>query len=194
MQDVKNKRAQSSLLLSLVALNLAIGGLVSFMKLPVYLDSTGIVLATLLLGPGWGVLCALLTVGIGFFVINPYLPAYVGTSILIAITVSTLRRFNMFANRWRAVGSGLVVAIVAATASAPVTAILFEGATLSGNDALTALFLKTGKGVLTSVFLSGFSSEPIDKILVCLISFQVLIALPQGFLRSYGLQSFRDAS
>ena len=51
----------TSLVIAFTALNLTIGGLVAWLKLPIYLDSTGIVLASLLLGWRAGVACAVLT-------------------------------------------------------------------------------------------------------------------------------------
>jgi hypothetical protein len=46
---------KTSLVLAFVALNLTVGGLVSWLKLPVYLDSLGIVMATILMGWRYGV-------------------------------------------------------------------------------------------------------------------------------------------
>ena len=182
-----------SVTLSLVALNLVIGSLVSFAKLPIYLDSIGIVISTLLIGWQFGIICALLTIGIGFFLINPYLPAYTCTSIGIVLSVAILRRLNGFSSYIKVIICGFIIAVVSATLSAPVTAFLFEGSTLSGNDAITALFLHVGHSIWRSVFLSGLSSEPFDKILVCLISFQILKAIPKTFIDRYGFKNFRNA-
>jgi len=181
-----------SIVLSLVALNLVIGSIVSFLKLPIYLDSLGIVIATLLVGWPWGVLAGLLTVGLGFFLINPYLPAYTGTSLGIVFCVALMRKMNLFSSSLRAAVSGCVVALVSATLSAPVTALLFEGSTLSGSDALTAFFLHTGQGIWKAVFLSGLSSEPVDKVIVCVVAFQILRAIPQKFVDANELKNFRN--
>lgn len=192
--EIKNQKygKKMSITLSFVALNLVIGSLVSFLKIPIYLDSLGIVLATLLIGWHHGILCAILTVGIGFFLINPYLPAYIFTSLAIATTVYFLRKINFFSSCFKTIISGLIIAVISATFSAPITAFLFEGSTLSGNDGITAFFLTTGRNIWKSVFLSGLSSEPSDKIIVCLIAFQIMKSIPDRFINKNSLRKFRD--
>jgi len=180
-----------SVALSLAALNLVIGSFVSFFKLPLYLDSIGIFTATILLGWRYGVICALLTVSAGSLLINPYLVFYAATSIGIATTVYILRRLNLFRNYATVIISGIVVAVVSAMLSAPITAYLFEGSTLSGTDALTAYFMATGRTLLNSVLLAGISSEPVDKIIVALASYQLLKSLPLSFIEKHRFNRYR---
>ena len=180
-----------SLVLAFVSLNLTVGGLVSWLKLPVYLDSLGIVLATILLGWRYGVLCAVLTCLIGFFS-RPFLPFYTGTSVAIALTVEFLRQRNMYRNLGLAVVSGLVLAFVAAVCSAPVTAIVFGGVTASGSDLVTAFFRSAGRSLLESVMISGFTAEPVDKTLVTLVAFFSLRGLPERFLSNFQLRGISD--
>jgi len=181
-------RTRASLLLSLTALNLSLGAFVSYLKLPIYLDSVGLLLATITLGLPWGIACGLLTVSVGFVLINPYLPAYAGTAIAICLATELLFRVRMFDNWWRAVISGLVIALVSAAISAPVTTYLFGGITLSGVDALTAYFLATGKTLIDATFVSGLSSEPIDKVLVSLIAYFTLRRIPRRIASQFGLR------
>lgn len=186
------KSKKISVTLSLVALNLIIGSLVSFFKLPIYLDSIGIVTATILLGWRYGILCSALTVSIGFFLINPYLPAYLATSLSIVLFTHILRSYNFYATPTRVCISGLLIALVSAIVSAPVTAYLFSGSTLSGSDILTVYFLSVGNTILNSVVLSGLSSEPIDKIIVSIISIQILKSIPSSFIRRHDFNTYKD--
>ena len=181
-----------SLLIAFVALNLSIGGLVSWFKFPIYLDSLGIFLATVLLGWRYGLVCALATVALGFFLVNPYLPFYVGTSIAIVFCVEALRRRNLYRNPLLTLASGLVLAVTAALVSAPVTAYLFGGATASGADLLTAYLLRVGRGMLDAVLLSGISSEALDKTLVTFIGVSILRGLPNTFLSRFSLRGAKD--
>lgn len=184
-----------SLILGLAALNLAIGAVVSLIKLPIYLDSIGVVIAAIVLGVIPAIVCGAITCGVGFFLVNPYLPAYFGTSIVIALLAVLCRRLNLFRSLPLAMVSGLIIAIGAALASAPITAYLFGGATLSGVDAITAFFVSSGKALIESVLYAGLASEPVDKVLVCLIAFSVLRSLPNSFFSKNGLRSYRnDAS
>ena len=87
---------KSSIALALAAISLAIGGIVSWLKLPIYLDTIGIVLSTVLLGWRFGLLTGIVTVGVGFFIINPYLPAYSATLVALVATANLLANLRMF--------------------------------------------------------------------------------------------------
>jgi energy-coupling factor transport system substrate-specific component len=183
---------RTSLVIAFTALNLTIGGLVAWLKLPIYLDSTGIVLASLLLGWRAGASCAVLTCLVGFFVVNPYLPFFTGTAVVIALVVDQLRRRNMYRSPALTVVSALILAASAALTSAPVAAFVFGGVTTSGSDLLTAFFRATGQSLIDSVMLSQFTSEPVDKMIVTLVSISVVRALPKAFLTQHGLRTHAD--
>lgn len=182
---------KTSLVLAFVALNLTVGGIVSWLKLPVYLDSLGIVMATILMGWRYGAWCAVLTCLLGFFG-RPYLPFYTATSLAIAGTVEIFRRKNLYRNVGLTVISGLILGVIAALVSAPVTAVVFGGVTASGSDLVTAFFRSTGRTILQSVVISGLSSEPIDKVLVSLVAFLSLRGLPEKFLTNFKLRGISD--
>ncbi|MBK7957237.1 MAG: hypothetical protein IPK03_03465 [Bacteroidetes bacterium] len=59
-----------SITFSLTALGLALGSIVSFLKLPIFLDTIGIMLCTLLLGWEYGILASILTAIIAFSYIS----------------------------------------------------------------------------------------------------------------------------
>ncbi len=183
---------RTSLVIAFTALNLTIGGLVAWLRLPIYLDSTGIVLASLLLGWRAGVACAVLTCLLGFFIVNPYLPFFTGTAVAIALVVDQLRRRNWYRSPLLIVVSALILASVAALVSAPVAAFVFGGVTTSGSDLITAFFRATGQSLLQSVMLSQFTSEPVDKLIVTLVSISVIRALPKSFLTQHGLRGHAD--
>ena len=183
---------RTSLVIAFTALNLTIGGLVAWLRLPIYLDSTGIVLASLLLGWRAGVSCAVLTCLVGFFVVNPFLPYFTGTAIVIALVVDQLRRWNMYRSTVLTFVSALILACAAALTSAPVAAFVFGGVTTSGSDLITAFFLATKRSLLDSVMLSQFTSEPVDKTIVTFVAVSVIRALPKSFLAQHGLRAHRD--
>ena len=183
---------RTSLVIAFTALNLTIGGLVAWLRLPIYLDSTGIVLASLLLGWRAGVSCAVLTCLVGFFVVNPFLPYFTGTAVVIALVVDQLRRWNMYRSTVLTFVSALILASAAALTSAPVAAFVFGGVTTSGSDLITAFFLATKRSLLDSVMLSQFTSEPVDKTIVTFVAIAVIRALPKSFLAQHGLRAHKD--
>ncbi|MCX5733613.1 MAG: hypothetical protein NTW68_04715 [candidate division NC10 bacterium] len=183
------KIQKHSIALALAAINLTIGGVVSWLKLPIYFDTIGLIIATVLLGWRYGMLTGIVTVGVGFFIINPYLPAYFATLVALVSTTELLARKYMFRSIPSSVFAGIVLAIVAAVVSAPVTAYLFGGVTASGADLLTALLRQTGQTILESVVLSGVSSELLDKTLVSIAASLILTALPRRFFVEFSLRS-----
>lgn len=183
-----------SIVLSLAALNLIIGSMVSFFKLPLYLDSIGIVLSTILLGWRYGLICSVITILAGFLLINPYLPFYTLTSFTIVFATQLLRKWNFFSALWKVILSGISIAIISAIVSSPVTTYIFEGSTLSGSDAITAYFISTGRTILDSVILSGVSSELVDKVSVVLICYIVLKSLPVSFFKNNQLRYYKESN
>lgn len=182
---------KTSIALALAALNLTVGGVVAWAKLPIYLDSIGLVLATVLLGWRYGLLTGLITVSIGFLLINPYLPAYVLTLFALVAATEALARRWMFRSIPSSMAAGAVLAVVAAVVSAPVTVYLFGGVTASGADLITAILRQSGRTLLDSVLLSGISSELVDKVVVSITAGLVLRALPNQFLKDFELRSHR---
>ncbi|MFG1690549.1 hypothetical protein ACGF5M_00090 [Gemmatimonadota bacterium] len=178
-----------SIAIALAALNLTIGGVVSWLKLPIYLDSIGLVLSTVLLGWRYGLLTGVITVSIGFLLINPYLPAYTLTLFSLVATTELLARRKAFRSIPTSIAAGLLLALVAATVSAPVTTYLFGGVTASGVDLITVALRQTGRTLLDSVLLSGISSELLDKTLVSMFSCIILKSLPARFFLDFKLRS-----
>ena len=66
-----------------VAINLAVGTLIQIIKLPIFLDSIGTVIISVLGGPLPGILTAVITVLVGGLLTNPVLPWFICTAIAI---------------------------------------------------------------------------------------------------------------
>ena len=181
-----------SIALSLVALGLVIGSIVSFLKLPVYLDTIGVMLATLLLGWRWGVFCSFVNSGIAFFIVSPYIPAYTGTMLGLVLFTEICRKYNLYSSIPRSIFSGLIHGIVGTVLSAPVTYFLFGGFTASGNDMIVSYFMSKGISTFMSVVVSLTIFAIIDRVVTCVFCFSVLHALPSSFIIKNKLKLFKD--
>ena len=131
-----------------VALNVAIGTLVYLLKLPLYLDQPGIMLAALLAPGGRSNACMVsTTVAVVTFVVigliaNPFIFWYIGTAVASAMYGSLVVRGRVTGLivgtviGWRFWGRlllfGIGWGIVAAVVSAPITVFLFGGVTGAG--------------------------------------------------------------
>jgi len=160
-----------------VGLNLGVGLVVTAAKLPLYLDSIGTVLATVLGGLWVGILCGLLSSIIGS-AFTPTLWAYAGTMLAIAVYTSLVRPLGYLNKLLPTAIFGVGLGVVCAIISAPITTYLWKGISLSGTDSITAFFLAKGWALLPSVILGNLATDPIDKLLTSLLAFAVLRRVP----------------
>jgi len=180
-----------------IALNVALGTLVYVLKLPLYLDSVGIMLAALL-APGTRAhacvvasLVAIISFVIFGLLASPFEPWFIGTGVAGALygalvtrgRVTTLVDGTASASAFviRLLLFGVGWGIVAAVVSAPVVVGLFGGVTGAGTTLIFAFLVKTGHQMLSAALLTGFSADPIDKTLSLLIAIQVARFTPRRF-------------
>jgi len=160
------------------ALNIALGAIVGILKLPLFLDSCGTIIAAALGGWLYGAVVGLLAVLIATVAISPTSWAYGGTAIIIAACVSVLRRYRYLRSLPMTVLGGLLIGIASAIVSAPITTFLYGGVSPTGTDAATAVFKALGNTLMESVILGGLSTDPIDKLTSSLIVLALLKAMP----------------
>jgi energy-coupling factor transport system substrate-specific component len=180
-----------------VALSVALGTVIYLLKLPIYLDQPGIMLAAMLAPGTRGRVClTTVTVAVLTFVtmgllVSPFSFWFTGTGIASALygvfvvrdrvadlidgtapTARFLGKLLLFGIGW---------GIVAAVVSAPVTIYLFGGVTGAGSTLIVAFLAKTGYQIVNAVLLTGFSVEPFDKTLSLLVALVVARFTPSNF-------------
>jgi energy-coupling factor transport system substrate-specific component len=159
---------------------------VHVIKLPIYLDAVGTILAVILLGPVSAIIVGVLSFVLAAAIISPVYVWFVGTQTVLALVVYALaRQARIFSSVWRIVPSGILLGVITGIVSAPVIVMLFGGVSGSGRDLVTAAVMATGERIVTSVLLSGAASEPLDKVLQLLIAFFVLRSLPKRALKAF---------
>lgn len=185
-----------------VALNVAIGTVVYLLKLPLYLDQPGIMLAALLV-PGTrreacvvSCIVALVTFTTTALLVNPFNFWYYGTGITSALYGSLVvrDRLSLAAPTWygqwvKVIAFGIGWGVVAALVSAPVTAYLFGGVTGVGTTLIVAYLMNAGHQVLNAVLLTGLGAEPIDKTISLIIALAIARATPPAFMRQLSAKS-----
>lgn len=180
------------------ALNFSIGSIVYLIKLPVYFDSVGTILCALLIFPDRRaafvccLVCAWVSTLFTGLLVNPFLPWFVGTDLMICIASAflTARFSEIFRARPMQTAkfvscvliAGIITGVVAAIASAPVVAYLFGGVTGSGSAFVVAFFLKTGQQLMSAVLMSGLTADPVDKTLQVLVAALLFRATPSDFI------------
>ena len=167
------------------ALNVSIGYLVNILKLPLYLDSIGTILISVLCGWQYGILVGLSALFVLALTAVPTVIAYAGTTIVIAVVSSILARFGFLKNVAITIVGGLFIGILAAMISVPVTIFLYGGVSLAGSDFITTVFKATGMPVWKSVLLGSLVTDPIDKFVTSLICLTLLRSLPSHILSRF---------
>lgn len=195
---MQNRISILVLVAAAVALNVAIGSAIHLLKLPIYLDSMGIMVVALLAPGSRGKAFVLAsTVGIisfilGGILVNPFLPWFSLTAVAGAAYGALVVRGRVDseisgkASTLSFVSKALVFGIgwgiISAIMSAPVVVYLFGGVTGSGTTLVTAFLLRTGHQLLNAALLTGFAAEPVDKTLQMIIALMVARATPQAFI------------
>jgi len=183
---MKFSARQLALMGMLIALNVTIGGLVHVIKLPIFLDAIGTILAVLLLGLIPGIVVGVVSFLLAAVLINPVYIWFIGTQAVVALVVYLLAsRLAAFKSVGRVIPTGIVLGIVAGIVSAPVIVMVFGGVAGSGRDLITAGLISTGQQIYKAVILSGAASEPVDKLLQALAAFYVLRSLPKQILARF---------
>ncbi len=162
-----------------VALNVVLGGLVHVLKIPIYYDAVGTILAAIMLGFVGGSLVGILSFALMSVLVSPVYIYFCGTQIAIAgFTYIVATYLAGFRTMLRSIASGIGLGIVAGIVSAPVIVYVFGGATGSGRDLLTAIIAASGQQIMKAVALSGLTSEPIDKTVQVLTAVVLIRGIP----------------
>lgn len=151
------------------------------LKLPLWLDSIGTILAAMLAGPIVGALCGLINNIIYGLTLDPVSFVYALTSVGIGITAGVMAYKGWIRNIGMAVLMGLVISLVAAVISTPINIIYWGGQT--GNvwgDALFATLIANDFPLWLASSLDELVVDIPDKIAVVVISFLLYKGLPNS--------------
>lgn len=170
-----------------IAINVALGQLVqSVLKMPIYLDSIGTVLAGILLGPLAGAITGLLANIIWGLILAPAALPFAAVAAVIGLIAGYAGQYGATQSWWKMALFGVLTGIVAAAISAPIAAYVFGGVTGAGTDVLVAMFQSLGASVLGASFAQGTVSDPLDKTITYLIVWAIISALPKRLLARFG--------
>lgn len=155
------------------------------LKLPLWLDSIGTVLAAMLGGPIVGALAgAINNIIYGFT--DPISFVYAITSVVIGLVVGILFYKGYISSWGKAVVAGLIIGLVATVISTPLNIGFWGGQT--GNiwgDALFAVVLANTESTWLASLLDELVVDVPDKLLVVLISYGIFKGLPQNVIQLY---------
>ncbi|WP_342508733.1 ECF transporter S component [Sporosarcina sp. FSL K6-2383] len=160
------------------------------LKLPLWLDSIGTVLASMLAGPIIGGIAGAVNNIIYGFTADPISFVYAITSAVIGLVVGVMAYKGWIANVGKALVLGLVVGIIAATVSTPLNIMFWGGQT--GNvwgDALFATMMSNNMPLWFASFADSIVVDVPDKMATVLISFLIFKGLPKNVAHMYDNRS-----
>lgn len=158
----------------------------SLLKLPLWLDAIGTVLASMLAGPIIGAISGLINNIIYGLTVDPISFVYALTSIFIGFVAGYMAYKGWISSWLKAIVVGLAVGLTAVVISTPLNVWFWGGQTGNtwGDAVFTYMMAQTG-----SIWLSSFMDELVvdlpDKIITVLAAYGLYRILPKSLLVLY---------
>lgn len=166
-------------------INSVVGEIVGSIGLPLYMDTIGTVLVAALAGPVAGMTTGALN-NVVWGLLNPAaLPFAAGAALIGYLAGVFIHNLNAFKNIGLVVVYGLVLGVIGGMVAAPVAAFVYGGTAGVGTGAMVSLFREMGASLIASVTTQAFISDPVDKVLVMLIAFFTVKALPKRTVSAF---------
>lgn len=166
-----------------IALNFIGANIALFLRLPIYLDTIGTVLASLVLGPWLGVLTAVLSALLSWATTDIFALFFSPVALLLALLVGYFIRGNESLKTvwWKVIPISLAGTIL----SSLITVILFHGITSSGSSIFVQALHGLGLDMVTASVLVQAVTDYIDRLVTLVI---VLLCLKRVNLTAFRLR------
>ena len=161
-----------------IGINIIGGTLNSALKLPLFLDTIGTILAAVLLGPWLGALTGLLSNIFSGIFTNPVLIPFAIVNGVIGLIVGFIALKRGYEDYVTPLIIGLVLAVAAPLVGSPIAVYVFGGLTGGGVDILYGILLGTSERVFASAFLARIPTNLVDKLISAYLVFFIYRALP----------------
>jgi energy-coupling factor transport system substrate-specific component len=168
-----------------IVINIVGGQLNDALHLPIFLDSIGTILVSVLSGPIAGGIAGLLTNLIWGLISSPVAAAFAPVALVIGVVAGLLARAGWFKTVWQAAVSGVVIAFFLTLIAVPIQIYLFGGVTGAGSDFAVAYLSKVGQSLFSSVALTVFGSNVADKVITSVLVWLVVRQLPERLTGGY---------
>lgn len=176
--------AQLCLLAIAVCLNVLGSQIALMLRLPIYMDSIGSVLAGMLMGPLWGMVPSLLSSILTGVTTDVYALYFAPSGMLVGMITGILVRTQLMKKLPKLL-SAFLIATPGIIYSAVICAILFDGVTSSGSMYLVQILAKTPLGMTGSVFAVQFLTEYMDRFFGLCMVIYLLNRLPANMRQKW---------
>ena len=164
-----------------IALNIVVSQIVFALKLPIWLDSIGVVL---ICGFWPATIVGVLT-GAASLITNPSNIFYIPLFVVTAGVAALLARKHGYSSFLRSLLSGILNGLATGITGSLITIMVYGGLSSTGTGIIAGLLRQVGAPNWTAAMAAGVSGDITDKVLTALIVFYILIALPQRTLAKF---------
>ena len=133
------------------------------------MDSIGTILTAVILGPLYGALVGIITNLITSLIIDYINLHFAIVNVLIGIIAGLIAKKYDFTKLKVSIISGLIIAVIAGSISAPLSIILAKGFTTGTIDQYIKALIDSGKSLTTSTSIGTFLTNISDKIVSCIL-------------------------
>ncbi|MEG1416396.1 MAG: ECF transporter S component [Clostridium sp.] len=163
-----------------VSINLLGCTIALVLKLPIYLDSIGTILSSVILGPIYGAFVGVGTAIVNGITFDPISIYFMPSQIVTALVVGFLFK-NKVLDRKQVVFRVIIVGLATSLAAGTVVYILFGGVS-SGSSIIVAMLKGLNINPILSVYAVQAVTEVIDKSIGCYLVFKVAKSLKLKYI------------
>ena len=161
-----------------IGINIIGGTLNSALKLPLFLDTIGTILAAVLLGPWLGALTGLLSNIFSGIFTNPVLIPFALVNGVIGLIVGFIALKRGYEDYITPLIIGLILSVAAPLVGSPIAVYVFGGLTGGGVDILYGILLGSSERIFSSAFLARIPTNLVDKLISAYLVLFIYKALP----------------
>ena len=169
-----------------IAINL-IGGFIALsLKLPIYIDTIGTILVSILLGPISGAIVGGLSSIVNGITFDPISFYFIPVQLVFGISTGLLFKGGNFKGV-KSILSIIVVTLLSSVTAAVIASFVFGGVTSSGSSIIVAILKNSGISIITSVFSTQIFTDLLDKAISFGAVFTIIKMLPLNIKSKVGV-------
>jgi energy-coupling factor transport system substrate-specific component len=173
-----DRRLQLAIVAVGIGINIVGGTLASTLKIPLFLDSIGTMLAAVLMGPWLGALTGLLSNVFQGIITSPTTIPFGIVNAVIGLVVGFIALKRGFSDYVTPILVGVILAVLAPAIGAPIAVYVFGGLTGGGVDILYGILLGATNRIFSSAFLARIPTNFIDKTVSAYLVMLIFKSLP----------------
>ncbi|MEG0306787.1 MAG: ECF transporter S component [Clostridium sp.] len=160
-----------------IAINLVGGFIALSLKLPIYIDTMGTILVSILFGPISGATVGALSSLVNAMTFDPVSLYFAPVQLVVGISTGMLFKDRKFRG-FKSILSIIAVTVLGSAIASVIASFVFEGVTSSGSSILVAILKNSGMSIVTAVFSTQIFTDLLDKAISFGAVFTVIKMLP----------------